>query len=274
MTTVVGMYFGALCLLQLLLSSGMVRANNPIAFDVESLVAPTNYITLDISDLEFDWRYHYVVLPFGEGFQVLVVAMGPYHFERVMHGDTKVYSCDVEVGCHIQFVSVIENAEHRLISVRANGENLRFAMMDGSVVRLTPKEYNYTLKLMASSETLDINQRETTDQVETTVTTSNGRTVVDFDAFGDYKIDKIVDGETVIWEYKEHGEFCTALQVSFIGDYRLVEFIEEGKTYTEDHYYAGKDGRYVPISDSDFFICRLLGENFIEEVMDDSTSEE
>lgn len=274
MTAVVAMYFGALCLLQLLLSSGMVRAKNPIIPDVESSLGLSNYVTLDLSEPEFNFKYNYVITPFGEGFHLLVVPMEPYKFECVMHGNTKVYCCDVEAECHIELVSVVENEEHCLISVRMSGEDLRFAMIDESVVRLTPREYSYTLNLMASSETVDINQHETNDQVKTLVATSSGRTLVKFYAFLEYKIDKIVDGETVIWEYKTHGEYCTGLEAAFIGDYRLVQFIVEGKTYTEDHYYLGKDGRYTPISMERFFGLMIGGEAAIEHVMNRAEGEQ
>ncbi|GIX61770.1 signal peptide containing protein [Babesia caballi] len=215
------------------------------------LLPPQSQSTLDLDStqmLEFT-RFHWI---FGTGHQIIFFPKPENTLTRVVFGPNKVYSCEEDYPTGIVSVLATFDDENLIVAVYVSGSQLFFSKKGESFVRLTTKEYYYEIKQLASDYDLDISKTVTDEDVDIMESHTSTRSIYIYLPTPANKAVKVRDGEVLVWEHGEEGEYALLVEGFMSGNKQYLKIFVEGYNYTQEKHYVKTNDRYEEISPSEY----------------------
>ncbi|KAK1444578.1 hypothetical protein BgAZ_104840 [Babesia gibsoni] len=221
---------------------------------------------VDVSRVDLNKGYNVSLSQLGEGIQAIGVPSDGYKITQLVYGKNQIFAVN-EAKCEvIEKFTVYSANDDIIVIVRVNGRDIKFGLVGEGFVLLTPKEYDYRITQMGEPYTLDLSNRESTDEVDVIDAPLNDIITHNYIVQQGFKTVKVVDNTTVLWDGEEN-EHIRDVKLTELSKARLVSLIIENPNESKMNYYIGDDCGYHTLSSEEFYKCFVSDNDTIDSLL-------
>ncbi|KAK1444445.1 hypothetical protein BgAZ_103510 [Babesia gibsoni] len=221
---------------------------------------------VDVSRIDLNNGYNISLSQLGEGSQAIGVPSDGYKITQLVYGKNQIYVANEEKGEVVENFTVYISNGDMVVIVRVNGNELKFGLVGDGFVLLTPKEYDYRITQMGEPYTLDLSNRESTDEVDVIYAPLNDIITHNYIVQNGVKTVRVVDNTTALWE-AEDGEIVKDVNMTELSKAKLVSLIIENPNESKMNYYIGDDCGYHTLSPEEFYKCFVSDNDTIDSLL-------
>ncbi|KAK1441715.1 hypothetical protein BgAZ_500470 [Babesia gibsoni] len=185
---------------------------------------------------------------YGSGFRTLVGPCDGYKIHKVTYGRNQILRCSLAHDDFIQGIEMYHNDNDIIVITHLKEKKIRFGKAGDLFEPLTPREYYHRLMEMGKPYTLDVNQTESTEEVDVEEMTLFGTSSYIYTCHYDTKVNKLIDGDRIIWEDANGSEHIMEVLSTGTRSPKLVSCRISTPDELRTGYYMGGKNGYSAVS--------------------------
>ncbi|KAK1444920.1 hypothetical protein BgAZ_108260 [Babesia gibsoni] len=228
-------------------------------------------IDIDIMDLYEANGTMIVTSRFGKGYKVILIGLSGYKICTVRNRNNVIYACKDNVDESVDAMELYTFGTDTLLILRVEGKAHRFGMQpNGDFIVISPREFTYRRRRVSIPYALSLCQTETTREVDVIKSSNSQMENYCYLAEDGYKITKLKDCNTEIWENIDGLEHIREVLANHTtSGAKLVSITVEGPNESKLEYYVGDQGGYHEVSYAEYFASLACGSSCIAELLRD-----